>query len=89
MSCSWCEAPGQDPDSVRTCPVCFPVGAITLMIEDGRQVDMFSDTQAPLAVEAIVPQVDSLVSVSSSRTRTSPMLKDYMTQGLCTCDLPF
>jgi len=74
---------------VETCPICLPAGAITWLIENGRQLDMFSDTQSSLATEGIVAQVDKLVSVSGSRTRTSPMLKDYMTQGLCTCDLPF
>ena len=75
---------------VGTCPVCLPPGAISWLIENGRQLDMFSDAQtAPLARRAPVPQVDSSLSVSDSRMRTSLMLNDYMTQGLCSCDLPF
>ena len=27
--------------SVQTCPECLPVGAITWLIENGRQLDMF------------------------------------------------
>ena len=74
---------------VQTCPSCLLPGAITWLIENGRQLDMFSDTQTPLADEGFVPQVDSVGSVSASRPRASFMRKDYMTQGLCSCDLPF
>ncbi len=75
--------------AVGTCPVCLPPGAIGWLIENGRQLDMFSDTQTLVARTEIVPQVDRSGSVSASRPRPSGMLNDYMTQGLCTCDLPF
>ena len=75
---------------VSTCPVCLPPGAISWLIENGRQLDLFGGvTQTLLAPEEVVPQVDSLVSVSDSRPRASRMLDEYMTQGLCSCDLPF
>ncbi len=47
MSCSWCDEIRASTNSVRTCPSCLPVGAIELMIEKDRQIDMFSDP-APL-----------------------------------------
>ena len=41
--------------TVQTCPQCLPIGAITWLIENGRQLDMWE----------IIPQVDSDVSVSA------------------------
>jgi len=40
---------------VSTCPYCLPVGSIELMIENGRQLDLWE----------ILPQVDSSISVSA------------------------
>jgi len=75
---------------VDTCPLCLPPGAITWLIESGRQLDMFSDpAEVVVAEQGFVPYVDRSVSVSASRPRPSLMLDSYMTQGLCTCDLPF
>ena len=34
----------ETPDSVSTCPVCLPTGAITWLIEHGRQVELFPDS---------------------------------------------
>ncbi len=44
-----------------TCPLCLPAGAITWLIENGRQLDMFE----VLAELPRMPQVDSSVSVSA------------------------
>ena len=52
------------------------------------QVEMFSDSGAPLADEPIVPQVDRSGSVSAL-VAVAVMLRDYKTQGLCSCDLLF
>jgi len=70
---------------VDTCPVCLPAGAISWLIENGRQLDMFE----ALAPEAVLSEVDSTVSVSGSERGASSMLTVYKTQGLCSCDLPF
>ena len=43
MSCSWCDV-SVNADSVRTCLQCLPVGAITWLIENGRQLDLLEDT---------------------------------------------
>ena len=75
---------------VGTCPLCLPAGAITWLIENGCQIDMFSDpADLGVALEDVVPQVDSRVSVSASVAVASVMLPEYKTQGLCSCDLPF
>ena len=75
--------------SIGTCPVCLPPGAITWLIENGRQLDMFSDpADSGVANEEIVPQVDKLGSVSAS-VAVAVMRPDYKSHGLCSCDLPF
>ncbi len=49
--------------SVMTCPLCLPPGAITWLIENGRQLDMFSDSGVlPVAGRQCI--LDSQVSVS-------------------------
>ena len=87
MSCSWCDVE-VGAFSVRTCPSCLPPGAITWLIENGRQFDMFSDPADSLADEEIVPQVDRSGSVSAS-VAVAVLRDDYKSQGLCSCDLPF
>jgi len=47
MSCDWCDV-SVGANSVRTCPVCLPRGAITWLIENGRQLELF-DGQGVLA----------------------------------------
>ena len=72
---------------VDTCPVCLPVGAITWLIENGRQLDMF---EPGVALPPGLSEVDSRVSVSAlDEDEDSCMLDEYKTQGLCSCDLPF
>ena len=69
MSCD-CRDFDQDDEEGRvikvvTCPSCLPVGAIDYMIEDGRQLGMFSELETVgVAEEGSVPQVDSVSSVS-------------------------
>jgi len=91
MSCS-CRPVLEDAEGhvlrVSTCPSCLPSGAITWLIENGRQLDMFSDPADSLARGEVVPQVDSLVSVSASVAVAVPLIR-YDSQGLCSCDLPF
>jgi len=86
--CVWCDDPRVGSDSVRTCPVCLPPGAISWLIENGRQLDLFSDPELLLVPEEIVPQVDRSGSVSAS-VAVAGILPGYKTQGLCSCDLPF
>ena len=74
---------------VGTCPVCLPAGAITWLIENGRQVEMFSGPAEVLAVDPFVPQIDRCGSVSALVEGEGSMRNEYMTQGLCSCDLPF
>ena len=43
-----CPAPVIDPNSgnvmsVHTCPACLPAGAITYLIENGRQLELFGE----------------------------------------------
>ncbi len=47
---------------VQTCPVCLPPGAITWMIENGRQLELFSDG----AVPADLPGGDDIVRLDMS-----------------------
>ena len=72
---------------VETCPICLPAGAISWLIENGRQLDMFSDPADLPGPEAFV-SLDTVVSVSALESE-SVMLDEYMSQGLCSCDLPF
>ncbi len=46
---------------VSTCPFCLPVGAISHLIENGRQLDMFELTEGDE-----IDRVDILRSVSGS-----------------------
>ena len=49
---------------VATCPLCLPVGAISYLIENGRQLDIFEDLTG---VDECV-SVDRLISVSGTES---------------------
>jgi len=55
---------------VDTCPVCLPVGSITWLIENGRQLELFEE-------EGVVPSVRGMTDIEkcaqdSSNTRQEP-----------------
>ena len=68
MTCT-CEASVTDKSGlvvrVDTCPLCLPVGAITWLIENGRQLDLFSEL-GPLRGEGRQDILDRSISVSGS-----------------------
>jgi len=48
---------------VSTCPFCLPAGAITWLIENGRQLDLFE--ASPLPSRGFSDIVDKSISVSA------------------------
>ncbi len=50
---------GKDVMTVSTCPQCLPVGAITWLIENGRQLELFGE-------EGVVTDVRGLESIEKS-----------------------
>ena len=76
---------------VRTCPVCLPPGAITWLIENGRQLDLFLDGASPEVLPGLdeVVRLDKSVSVSGLVEVEGDALSTDKAQGLCSCDLPF
>ena len=52
---------------VTTCPFCLPRGAITWLIDNGRQLDMFEDPGLRGPSRADI--VDMSISVSASKTQ--------------------
>ncbi len=73
---------------VGTCPVCLPPGAITWLIESGRQLDLFSDHAALPGPEDFV-SLDTHVSVSASESEAVTLIRDKSLEGLSSSDLPF
>ena len=45
--------------SVSTCPLCLPVGAISWLIENGRQLDLFGE-------EGVVTDMRSYAAIEQS-----------------------
>jgi len=65
---------------VDTCPVCLPAGAITWLIENGRQLDMFDE----------VEHVDSTVSVRALEAEAERASQQQITDALLSATgLPF
>ncbi len=61
---------------VDTCPVCLPAGAITWLIENGRQLDLFGE-------EGVVIDMSGYAAIEKSAQDPSKTLPDL--PG----DLPF
>ncbi len=40
--------------SVGTCPLCLPVGSITWLIENGRQLEIFSELPEPVRIPGVL-----------------------------------
>ena len=50
---------GENVVSVSTCPQCLPVGAITWLIENGRQLELFGE-------QGVVTDVRGLESIENA-----------------------
>ena len=57
--------------SVGTCPLCLPVGAITWLIENGRQLEMFEGPPEPVPVPGGTHSVSGLESDDSVQDKRS------------------
>ena len=50
---TWC-SDGVEKVTVVTCPQCLPAGAITWLIEKGRQLDLFEGPPEPIPVPGVL-----------------------------------
>ncbi len=55
--------------SVGTCPRCLPCGAITWLIENGRQLELFGDTGVALRERGLIRQLPPEPIIVTDRPR--------------------
>jgi len=59
----------REEDRIGTCPLCLPAGAITWLIENGRQLELFEE-------EGVVTDVRGLESIErSAQAQVKPVLE--------------